>query len=103
MKLYAINLHAPDGTVAEQHTQLFADDDAAIDHAGAIDHPHEMTVWQAGRLVAHFPVTDYRRSQGRRWATSTGTARGDRPWDWSLGRCNSAAAGASRPPNVDPT
>jgi hypothetical protein len=33
---------------------MFEHDDAAIDHAGGLDHPHEMTVWDGERLVARF-------------------------------------------------
>jgi hypothetical protein len=33
----------------------FEHDDAAIDHAGWLDHPHEIQVWESERLVAHFP------------------------------------------------
>jgi hypothetical protein len=32
-----------------------AHDDAAIDHAGALDHPHEIEVWQGERRVTRFP------------------------------------------------
>ncbi|MGH1571251.1 hypothetical protein ACRAWG_11850 [Methylobacterium sp. P31] len=30
-------------------------DDAVIDHAGSLNHPHEIQVWEGKRLVARFP------------------------------------------------
>jgi len=55
MAPYTIDLHAPDGSVGERRTIWFIHDDEAIDHAGQIDHPHAIRVWQGGRMVAHFP------------------------------------------------
>jgi len=55
MAPYNIDLHDADGALQERRRQWFPDDDAAIDYAGAIEHPHALKVWQAGRLVAHFP------------------------------------------------
>ena len=57
MALYRISLLAAgtdsprgDGKIDCEHDGL-----AAIDHAGAFDHPHEIHVWEGERLVAHFP------------------------------------------------
>lgn len=55
MAPYRIDLHDENGIVREEHTQLFARDDDAIDEAGRMAHPHEIKVWQGERLVAHFP------------------------------------------------
>jgi len=55
MAPYTIDLHDADGSRREARTHTFAHDDEAIDHAGAIDHPHEIKVWRGERLVAHFP------------------------------------------------
>jgi hypothetical protein len=53
---YVIDLHNEDGTLRESRSMMFEHDDAAIDHAGRIGHPHEMKVRQGERLVAHFPA-----------------------------------------------
>jgi hypothetical protein len=55
MAPYTIDLHDEDGALCEVRSQVFAHDDDAIDHAGGIDHPHEIKVWQGERLVADFP------------------------------------------------
>ena len=54
MTTYSIELNDETGAICEVRTRVFALDDHAIDHAGRIDHPHEMKVWQGDRLVAHF-------------------------------------------------
>ena len=54
MSAYKISLHGADGDVATESCSNFADDDAAIDYAGHIDHRHEIKVWERDRLVAHF-------------------------------------------------
>jgi hypothetical protein len=48
-------LQDADGLIGEVRTAPFANDDAAIDHAGRIDHPHAMSVWRGDQLVAYFP------------------------------------------------
>jgi hypothetical protein len=52
---YQFQLLDGDGVAAAEHAGLFRNDDAAIDHAGWIDHPHALKVWRSGRLVADFP------------------------------------------------
>jgi hypothetical protein len=52
---YTINLHDECGDLRARRTLHLAHDDAAIDRAGRLDHPHEINVWQGDRLVAHFP------------------------------------------------
>ncbi len=54
MPLYRISLLAADGTLHEEHEIDCEHDDAAIDHAGGLNHPHEIHVWDGERLVAHF-------------------------------------------------
>jgi len=54
MAPYRIDLHDQDDAVTAQHHGMFEHDDAAIDHAGRLGHPHSMRVWQGDRLVAHF-------------------------------------------------
>jgi hypothetical protein len=61
MAPYRIELHDQAGAVVAEQNRLFEHDDAAIDHAGRIDHPHAMKVWQGERLVAHFPAMPLRR------------------------------------------
>ena len=56
MAVYTIDLLSDDGSVHETRSVLCEDDDAAIDHAGAIDHPHAIEIWQGGRRVARFPA-----------------------------------------------
>ena len=60
MALYHIDLHDSADGLQERRTHRFADDDAAIDHAGEIDHPHAIRVWRRGQLVAHFPPAGFR-------------------------------------------
>jgi hypothetical protein len=46
---------AVDGSL-HQESELDCDhDDAAIDYAGRLDHPHEIHVWDGERLVARLP------------------------------------------------
>ena len=54
MAIYKISLHGSDGAVIAESLSDFADDDAAIDHAGNIYHPHEINVWEGDRLVVRF-------------------------------------------------
>jgi len=61
MAPYRIEFHDADGEVQAEKIALFEHDDAAIDHAGRIDHPDELKVWQGDRLVAHFPTLRLRR------------------------------------------
>jgi|HubBroStandDraft_2_1064218.scaffolds.fasta_scaffold149265_2 hypothetical protein len=44
------------GAVASGHHGLFGSDEAAIDHAGCIDHRHAVRVWRRSRCVAHLPA-----------------------------------------------
>jgi hypothetical protein len=55
MSPYRIELHDANGAVIAEQTELFEHDDAAIDHAGRINHRDALKVWQGERLVAHFP------------------------------------------------
>jgi hypothetical protein len=55
MGRYAIHLHDADGLIGEGRTEEFRSDDEAIDHVGAIVHPHAMSVWRGDHLVAYFP------------------------------------------------
>lgn len=55
MRSYAIHLHGADGLVREERTVHLPHDDAAIDYAGWIDHPHAISVWRGDHLVAYFP------------------------------------------------
>ncbi len=55
MAPYRIELHDEAGRVCEIRTDLFANDDDAIDHAGGLAHPQEINVWQGDRHVAQFP------------------------------------------------
>jgi hypothetical protein len=52
---YRIELHDERGDVGEIVAEFFADDDAAIDHAGRLAHRYEINVWQEDRRVARFP------------------------------------------------
>jgi hypothetical protein len=52
---YTIDLYDERGNLRERRTLYLAHDDAAIDRAGWLDHPHEINVWQGDRLVAQFP------------------------------------------------
>ena len=61
MSPYRIELHDADGAIVAERTELFEHDDAAIDHAGRIDHLDALKVWQDDRLVAHFPTLRPRR------------------------------------------
>jgi hypothetical protein len=56
MAPYRITLLDQDGATSTEHLIDFEHDDAAIDHAGAIDHPHDIDVWRGKRRVAHFPA-----------------------------------------------
>jgi len=53
---YRFELLDDRGAVASEHDGLFGNDEAAIDHAGSIDHRHPVSVWRPGRLVAHLPA-----------------------------------------------
>ena len=53
---YRIHLHGPNGSLHETRVVDFDRDDDAIDHAGRIDHPEPIQVWQGDRLVAQFPA-----------------------------------------------
>lgn len=55
MAPYVIRLLKPDGGVHAEHVIDFDHDDAAIDHAGSIPHPHTIEVHQGDRQVAKFP------------------------------------------------
>ncbi len=66
MAAYRIDLHDERGAVVHQHHQSFDHDDAAIDHAGRMAHPHALKVWQGDRLVAHFPPPGWRPPHRRR-------------------------------------
>ena len=54
MTPYRIDLHDATGCVSETRTDHFAQDDDAIDHAGGLEHPHEINIWQDDRHVARF-------------------------------------------------
>ncbi len=54
MPVYRIDLMTAEGLLEESRFVDYDDDDGAIDHAGAISHPHEMRVWDDERLVATF-------------------------------------------------
>ena len=60
MSPYRIELLNENGSVFEAWTRTFVLDDDAINHVARIDHPHEMIVWKADRLVAHFPAIGQR-------------------------------------------
>ena len=55
MAPYRIELHDEAGRICEVKTQHFVHDDDAIDHAGGLDHPHEINLWQDHRHVARIP------------------------------------------------
>lgn len=55
MPLYRICLMTADGTLDEESEVDCEHDDAVIDLAGSIDHPHEIHIWESERLVARFP------------------------------------------------
>ncbi|HVN01900.1 MAG TPA: hypothetical protein VMT68_17000 [Caulobacteraceae bacterium] len=55
MAPYRIHLLGHDGSIAHERVVECQDDDEAIELTGKSDHPHEMLVWQAERLVARFP------------------------------------------------
>ena len=55
MASYQIRYLGPDGAVVAEERQVFPDDDAAIDAAGASGHPHEILLSQGDRIVARFP------------------------------------------------
>ena len=52
---YTFHLYDQAGVLRDVRSQSFAHDDDAIDHAGRLDHPHEIQVRQEDRLVARFP------------------------------------------------
>lgn len=52
--LYRICLMAADGSLHEESELDCEHDDVAIDHAGRLDHPHEICVWEGERLVVRF-------------------------------------------------
>jgi hypothetical protein len=54
MSPYRITLHDHNDQVVREQVRMFEDDDAAIDHAGRIEHPQAIKVWQGLRLVGHF-------------------------------------------------
>lgn len=54
---YTIDLLRDDGSIHETRVVMCQHDDAAIDHAGEIDHPRAIQVRQGDRLVALFPTT----------------------------------------------
>ena len=55
MAPYRIRLLTEDGGLHAEHLLDFDSDDAAIDHAGSLTHPHEMEIWQGDRQVAKIP------------------------------------------------
>lgn len=55
MSHYRISLLDADGVVGEERALEFERDDDAIDHAGSIEHRHEIQLWRGERLVARFP------------------------------------------------
>jgi hypothetical protein len=55
MTLCRICLMAADGSLHAESKLDCEHDDAVIDHAGRLDHPHEIRVWEGERLVARFP------------------------------------------------
>lgn len=55
MEPYTIVLSDENGSVRERRTQWFKNSDDAVDYAGKIDHPYEVRISQAGRLVAQIP------------------------------------------------
>jgi hypothetical protein len=55
MPLYRICLKAADGSFHDDWEMDCEHDDDVIDHAGWLDHPHEIQVWEGERLVARFP------------------------------------------------
>jgi hypothetical protein len=65
MFAYWFQLFDIQGAVASEHAGLFSSDDAAIEHAGWIDHPHALKVWRSGRSVADFPPVRSPRAAGR--------------------------------------
>jgi hypothetical protein len=52
---YTIDLLNDDGSIDETRVVVCEHDDAAIDHAGGIDHPLAIEVRQGDRRVALFP------------------------------------------------
>lgn len=54
MALYRVSLFEPDGSVRQAFEIECADDDAAIDRAGDLDHPHQILVSQDDREVVRF-------------------------------------------------
>jgi hypothetical protein len=62
MPLYHIRLLGADGSLHEEHEIEREDDDAAIDFCDKLDHPHEIQIWDGGRLVGRFPPEEDRRN-----------------------------------------
>jgi hypothetical protein len=58
---YRIELLSETGELREVRTEMHPHDDAAIDRAGRIGHPHEINVWQGDRHVARFPPVPFQR------------------------------------------
>jgi hypothetical protein len=58
---YRVELLASNGALVEERLIDAEDDAAAIDHAGAIRHPHEINLWRDGRFVAGFRPWPARR------------------------------------------
>jgi len=54
MARYRIILSGEDGSDWAEGQLDVGSDDAAIEYAGEIEHPHQVDVWQDGRLVARF-------------------------------------------------
>lgn len=52
---YRIRLLDERGEPVREHALEFDHDDDAIDHAGALKHPHAIDLWQGERHVARFP------------------------------------------------
>jgi hypothetical protein len=55
MALDRINLLNEDGFPSKEYSVEFENDDDAVDHAGSTGHPHQIEIWEGGRLVASFP------------------------------------------------
>lgn len=62
---YRITLFARDGSVQEERTAIYPDDDKALEQVGWLSHRHKIQVHQGERLVGEFqPVFEagFRRS-----------------------------------------
>ena len=51
MAPYRIVLYNEDGLAAEERTVDFSADYEAIEHVAWIDNPHDISMWESGRLV----------------------------------------------------